>query len=85
MIKICGTVIKKNISLGLKFLKDFIALNRGRIQIASRFGFYEFANGGETFTKMAADLPGTAVTVSINTGDSASYRLADEVSADDIF
>ena len=34
---------------------------------------------------MAADLPGTAVTITINTGDTASYCLADEVSPDDIF
>lgn len=71
--------------LGLKFLKDFITLNRGRIQIASRFGFYLFENGEESFTKMAADLPGTAVTITINTGDTASYCLPHEVSPDDIF
>ncbi len=71
--------------LGLKFLKDFITLNRGRIQIASRFGFYLFENDRESFTKMVADLPGTAVTITINTGDTASYCLADELSPDDIF
>jgi len=71
--------------LGLKFLKDFITLNKGEIEIASRFGLYHFKEGRETFIKMAADLPGTAVTIRINTGDTASYQLANEVSADDIF
>ena len=71
--------------LGLKFLKDFITLNEGRIQIVSRFGFYEIANGKETCTKMAADFPGTAINIEINTGDGATYQLADEISPDDIF
>jgi anti-sigma regulatory factor (Ser/Thr protein kinase)/anti-anti-sigma regulatory factor len=71
--------------LGLKFLKDFVTKNKGRIKIASRFGFYEFANGRESFTKMTDDLPGTAVTITINTADTATYRLASEVSVDDIF
>ena len=71
--------------LGLKFLKDFITLNRGRIQIVSRFAYYRFEDGRESFTKMAADLSGTAVTITINTGDTAAYCLPDEISPDDIF
>lgn len=71
--------------LGLKFLQDFVRLNKGRIQIASRFGFYEFDNGRESFAKMAADFPGTAVTIEINTADTTSYVLASEVEPKDIF
>lgn len=71
--------------LGLKFLKDFITLNKGCIHIVSRFGFYQFANGSESCTKMTADLPGTVVNIEINTGDNAIYRLAEEISPDDIF
>jgi hypothetical protein len=71
--------------LGLKFLKDFTLKNRGCIQIVSRMGFYEFANGVESCTKMPADLPGTVINIEINTGDSATYELAEEISPDDIF
>ena len=71
--------------LGLKFLHEFVQLNKGRIQIASRFGFYEFHKGKETFEKMAADLPGTSVTIEINTGDTAEYCLASEVTPENVF
>ncbi|MBI4801905.1 MAG: sensor histidine kinase [Elusimicrobia bacterium] len=71
--------------LGLKFLHDFVRLNKGQIQIASRFGFYEFRNNQETFTKIAADFPGTAVTIEINTADTASYALAAEIQPGSIF
>ena len=71
--------------LGLKFLHEFVRLNKGRIQIASRFGFYEFHKGKETFEKMAADLPGTSVTIEINTGDTAEYCLESEVTPENVF
>lgn len=71
--------------VGLKFLKDFIELNKGKIHIASRFGFYEYGNGNETFAKLAADFPGTAVNLEINTGDTSAYCLRSEVSLEDIF
>ncbi len=71
--------------LGLKFLHDFALLNKGRIHIVSRFGFYEFRGGTECFDKMAGDFPGTAVTLEVNTADTAEYRLAREVSHEGIF
>lgn len=71
--------------LGLKFLHEFVRLNNGRIQIASRFGFYELHKGREIFEKMADDLPGTSVTIEINTGDTAEYCLASEVTPENVF
>jgi len=70
--------------LGLKFLHEFVRLNKGRIQIASRFGFYEFYKGKETLEKMAEDLPGTSVTIEINTGDTAEYCLESEVTPENV-
>lgn len=70
--------------IGLKFLKDFIELNGGRIQIASRYGFYEY-KGKEDFFKLTEDLPGTTVNLEINTGDTNDYQLSSEISPDDIF
>lgn len=71
--------------IGLKVLKDFVALNKGKIQIASRFGFYEFNKGNDSFAKLAADFRGTAVNLEINTGDTQTYQLRSEVSPDNIF
>jgi len=70
--------------LGLKLLHDFARLNKGRIHIVSRFGFYEFY-GQESFCKMAGDFPGTAVTFEVNTADTSAYRLASETSGENIF
>jgi len=71
--------------VGLKFLHDFVALNQGKIQIASRLGFYEYHDGKETFKKLAADIPGTTVNLEINTGDTSGYRLDSEITSKDIF
>ncbi len=71
--------------LGLKLLHDFVKLNKGKIQIASRFGFYQFESGAENFTKMSGDFPGTAVTIEVNTADTCAYRLASEAPQESIF
>ncbi|MCI0623781.1 MAG: ATP-binding protein [Acidobacteria bacterium] len=71
--------------LGLKLLHDFVSLNKGKIQIASRFGFYQFEGGAESFAKMSGDYPGTVVTIEVNTADTCAYRLPSEVSQESIF
>jgi len=71
--------------LGLKLLQDFARLNKGRIHIISRFGFYEFDAGKESFCKMAGDFLGTSVTIEVNTADTTSYCLASEVPGEGIF
>jgi hypothetical protein len=71
--------------VGLKFLQDFIALNRGKLQIASRRGFYECLAGDEKYATMPADFRGTAVNVEINTADTKAYHLPSEITPDKIF
>ena len=71
--------------LGLGFLQEFSRLNRGKIQIVSRFAFYEFTGGQEHFRKMSADFPGTAVTIEVNTADETTYSLTSETASEDIF
>jgi signal transduction histidine kinase len=71
--------------VGLKFLRDFVLRNEGKIQIASRQGFYEFHDGQDDFIKIESDFPGTVVNLEINTGDTKSYRLVEEVWSSDIF
>jgi hypothetical protein len=60
-------------------------MNQGRIQIVSRFGFFELANGKESFTKLTGDLPGTSINIEINTADGSAYGLKQDSSLNDIF
>ncbi len=71
--------------LGLKLIKEFIEINGGKLQIVSRFGYYEFSSNGEIFEKMEHDFPGTCVNIEINTLDTHSYCLRSENQDIDIF
>jgi len=71
--------------LGLKLLKEFIRMNKGKLQIASRFGFYEYSATVDSVTKLDHDFPGTCVNIEINTQDTSSYYLKSERSNNDIF
>lgn len=65
--------------LGLHYIKRFSTLNQGRFWIVSRFAFYEYHCGQETFEKMKSDFPGTAVTIEINTANTGRDSLSSEV------
>lgn len=71
--------------LGLKLLKDFVQLNKGKLQIVSNFGYYEFNADGESCDKMDYSFPGTCVNIEINTEDTSSYYLSSELDSNDIF
>lgn len=71
--------------LGLKLLQEFITLNKGRIQIASNRGYWEFWSGSSRRATMSHPFPGTVVNIEINAADKHSYCLASEISLDDIF
>lgn len=71
--------------LGLKLIKDFIQMNGGKIQVVSRFGYYEFSANAESIQKMNNDFPGTCINIEINTVDTNSYCLKSELKSDDIF
>jgi len=71
--------------LGLKLIKSFVMLNKGKVQIVSRYGFYEFSCSGETFSKLDHDFPGTCVNIEINTNDPYGYALQSELKSSDIF
>ena len=68
--------------LGLQFLREFSALNHGKIRIVSRFAFYEYHCGEEDFKRMPSGFPGTAVTIEINTADTSTYVLPTEISSE---
>lgn len=65
--------------LGLKLLREFIRLNRGRIQVVSFTGYWEQCTDGTILKKtLPHPFPGTVVNIEINTADTHSYALASE-------
>ena len=64
--------------LGLKLLQDFVKLNRGKLQIISRFAYHEYGEGKNSFEKLNYDFPGTCVNLEVNTADTSSYCLKSE-------
>lgn len=71
--------------LGLRLLKDFIRINKGKLQLVSGDGYYEFSTTGESFLVMSNYFPGTCVNVEINTSGSMDYYLEFESTTEDIF
>lgn len=78
---------EKNIpgGLGLKIIKDFAKMNRGKIQIASGNGYYQLEKGSEKFLELPHDFPGTLVNLEFNLDDKSFYYLKREKPEDIIF
>jgi hypothetical protein len=65
--------------LGLKLLREFIRLNRGRIQVVSDLGYWEQRYDGEVESRSLVNFfPGTVVNIEINSADTNSYVLSSE-------
>ncbi|GGJ91625.1 hypothetical protein [Parabacteroides faecis] len=73
--------------LGLDLLKEFVKLNKGKIQIVSATGYWEFTEGQTSTSEMDYYFPGTIVTIEFNFDDTSFYMLKEEldVSPDNIF
>jgi hypothetical protein len=69
--------------VGLKFLHDFVERNRGKLQMVSGDGFYEYGKGCDTLRQ--SELPGATVNLEINTADTQSYRLESDIANQSIF
>ena len=70
--------------LGLSLLKEFICKNKGKIQIVSGDGFYEYGNECAE-RQLSVPFPGSIVNMCFKTDDKNSYLLASEVKTADIF
>lgn len=71
--------------LGLNIIFEFIQLNKGKIQIVSSDGYWEYSKG-ETENKLFDHpFPGTIVNIEFNLDDKDYYQLIEEVSLDGIF
>lgn len=65
--------------LGLSVIFEFIKLNRGKIQIISSDGFYEFKNGNVAKKKLNSIFDGTIVNIKFKLNDSNHYILKQEI------
>jgi hypothetical protein len=71
--------------IGLAILNEFIKLNKGKLQIISGNGFYEYNEEGEHVYKFPHNFPGSFINVCICTDDDTSYALKEEIEYDDLF
>lgn len=65
--------------LGLAVIFNFIKLNKGKIQIISSDGFYEFKNGNVVKKQLNSIFDGTIVNIKFNLNDLNHYVLKEEV------
>lgn len=71
--------------IGLAFLQEFILHNKGKMQIISSDGFYEYENGRETVKTFKGEYPGTVVNLQFMTNDKQIYYLPEEVDINNLF
>jgi hypothetical protein len=71
--------------IGLALLREFIGNNRGKMQIVSDDGFYQFDCQGEQIHNFKGSFPGTIVNLQFRTNDNSSYVLKGELNTNDIF
>ncbi|MCH7397874.1 ATP-binding protein [Belliella sp. DSM 107340] len=71
--------------IGLAVLKEFISMNKGKMQIVSSDGFYQFGCDGELLRKFEGEFPGTIVNLQFRTNDKINYSLKSEIDINDIF
>lgn len=71
--------------LGLNIILEFIKLNKGKIQIVSSDGYWEYSKEKTTKKNFQKPFPGTIVNIEFNLDDRDYYKLVEEISLDDIF
>lgn len=71
--------------LGLAVLREFVNFNKGKMQIISNEGFYQFDSEGETLNEFLGEFPGTIVNLQFRTDDSNNYSLESEIDINKIF
>jgi hypothetical protein len=68
--------------LGLAVIFEFITLNKGKIQVISSNGFYEYYNGIVTKNILNSVFDGTIINIRFNLNDANHYRLTIETEDD---
>jgi hypothetical protein len=71
--------------LGLKIMLEFVKMNKGKVQIVSGDGYWQFDKNGEFSNKLEVSFPGTIVNLEFNLDDSSFYYLKNETAKDILF
>jgi len=71
--------------LGLKAIKEFIILNKGKMQIASDYGYWELSDGNVKTRTFLNPFPGSVINIEINMADECSYNIPEDFKLEDIF
>ncbi len=71
--------------LGLSLIREFLKLNKGKIQIISSNGFWEEKKGHIFASDYDGAFIGTIVNMEFNLLDSNSYALKSEISPEEVF
>lgn len=71
--------------IGLALLKEFVKMNKGKMQIISNEGFYQYDSMGEKSREFIGEFPGTIVNLQFRTDDKSNYLLKSEIDINDIF
>jgi anti-sigma regulatory factor (Ser/Thr protein kinase) len=70
--------------IGLAILKEFIEMNKGKMQIVSDTGFYQYADKVVITKQFNGLFLGTIVNLQFCTGDKNNYTLKKEIDSNDI-
>jgi hypothetical protein len=71
--------------IGLAVLKEFVRMNRGKMQIVSNDGFYQSDGIQEVMQMFVGEFPGTIVNLQFRTDDRKNYLLQSEIDVNEIF
>jgi hypothetical protein len=71
--------------LGLDVIFKFIKLNKGKIQIVSADGYWEFRRGATQSSLFKNEFPGTIANIEFNLDDRSYYQMKSEISLKGIF
>ncbi|MBN2745688.1 MAG: hypothetical protein JXR34_03095 [Bacteroidales bacterium] len=64
--------------LGLKLMLEFVKMNKGKVQIVSSDGYWQFDKKGEFKDDLETHFPGTIANLEFNLDDSSFYYLKNE-------
>ena len=71
--------------LGLGVIREFVDLNKGKLQIVSSDGFWEYKNRKILSKTLDESFPGTIANLEFNLDDKNFYQLKSEISLNNIF
>lgn len=70
--------------LGMKLIREFVRLNKGKLQIASADGYWEYIRGEEKSYSLENEFVGTIVNINFNLNDASFYYLEGETNENSI-